>query len=244
MAGSAKTSVEQWLPVTLTRIVGDGPALARLARVSALLGRAHPRDRPATRNALPQLPGERRPNSAEFSAGRALMRMVAAELSGCPAPQLEFELHCAACDLSGHGKPHLVGHPDIDLSLSHTGGWVLVAGSTEHLVGVDLALPADVAFPGFDRTVLAPEELRERGRLSTEDRARDGLARWTAKESALKAAGVGLAVDPRQVIVAFPSADPRLVAWPLSRHPVANARLTTLDVGPGLHATLATLSRP
>ena len=94
------------------------------------------------------------------------------------------------------GKPELVGSP-FRASLSHSGAATLVAVAEGRDVGVDV----ERLRPGAERWALVDHVLTdgERRRLEgvPRDRRADAfLATWTRKEALLKAAGLGLGVDP------------------------------------------------
>jgi 4'-phosphopantetheinyl transferase len=102
-------------------------------------------------------------------------------------------------------KPELLGAP-LRVSLAHSGEVALVAVTKSHDVGVDVETLRD----GVDRWSLVDHALtpRERHRLEAVppmQRASAFLSMWTRKEALLKAAGVGLAVDPRLVELDGPS---------------------------------------
>jgi 4'-phosphopantetheinyl transferase len=102
-------------------------------------------------------------------------------------------------------KPELLGAP-LRVSLAHSGQVALVAVTKSHDVGVDVETLRD----GVDRWSLVDHALtpRERQRLEAippMQRAYAFLSMWTRKEALLKAAGVGLAVDPRLVELDGPS---------------------------------------
>jgi len=126
-------------------------------------------------------------------------------------------------------KPELVGAP-LRVSLAHSGGMALVAVTRSNDVGVDVETLRD----GVDRWSLVDHALtpRERQRLEAVppvQRTHAFLSMWTRKEALLKAAGVGLAVDPALVELDGPSiralppglgsvADWTLCDLPLSGH--------------------------
>lgn len=94
------------------------------------------------------------------------------------------------------GKPTLVGSP-FQASLSHSGDATLVAVAEGRDVGVDV----ERLRPGAERWALVNHVLTDGERRSLEgvppDRGADAfLAMWTRKEALLKAAGLGLGVDP------------------------------------------------
>jgi 4'-phosphopantetheinyl transferase len=97
------------------------------------------------------------------------------------------------------GKPELPGAP-LRFNLAHSGDVALVAVTQARDVGVDVETRREDA----DRWSLVHHALtsRERRRVESMPRARRAdafLSIWTRKEALLKAAGVGLAIDPARV---------------------------------------------
>lgn len=149
----------------------------------------------------------------DYAASHALFRLLAARrlgLTPAAASGLDVRRTCAGCGSTGHGKPSIEG---VALSLSRSHGTVMAAAAPPGAsLGVDIErVPAEV-FAGFDDFALAPEErtapdgagLNDAGLtcsgLTDAGRTDAGRIRlWVAKEAALKAAGVGLALDPSGV---------------------------------------------
>ncbi|MFN0281786.1 MAG: 4'-phosphopantetheinyl transferase family protein [Kineosporiaceae bacterium] len=116
----------------------------------------------------------------------------------------------AACPSCGgpHGRPVVGAGPDV--SLARSGPVVAVALSDDGPVGIDVEEVARTAFAGFPAVALHADERRAVEAGGLEARART----WVRKEAALKAAGVGLVVDPTTVVVTAPDAPAGLVRWP------------------------------
>lgn len=117
---------------------------------------------------------------------------------------------------------------DVGFSVSHSRDWVIVAVSSSEPLGVDLEC-LDPLAEGDDlaEQVLTVAERRHYDGLPLADR-RDWLYRaWTRKEAALKAAGHGLRIDPRQVEVGGPT-----TVVPGSCAAEAPMRLRLLDLSP------------
>ncbi|MBA2660487.1 MAG: 4'-phosphopantetheinyl transferase superfamily protein [Nitrosospira sp.] len=115
-----------------------------------------------------------------ISTRAALRRMLASRVK-LPAEMLRFVTNC-------HGKPRLQHEVCIDFNVSHAGCFALIALSTGGQVGVDIECR--------DRTIDAKSlgayvfSHLERGiGLKTDE---DFIERWVAKESVLKALGVGI----------------------------------------------------
>jgi 4'-phosphopantetheinyl transferase len=121
------------------------------------------------------------------------------------------------------------------MTLTHSRGWIATAVSRTGRVGIDVQGVHDVA-PSLARRCLSP------GELDWLDRADGAAARdhrfcrlWTAKEAYLKAVGVGLAADPRDVGVDLCGDRPRL-SGPASEQ----WQLAQLDLGSGVCLTVCT----
>ncbi|HEY1179199.1 MAG TPA: hypothetical protein VGF17_23850, partial [Phytomonospora sp.] len=109
-----------------------------------------------------------------YLAAHALVRDCAAELLGVPAGGLVLGQRCPDCGRDDHGRPHVEDHGEVNVSLSHTRGFV-AAGASRGPVGVDVET---VSGHGVPDEVLAPAE-RAGGEL-------DRLRRWVLKESLIK----------------------------------------------------------
>lgn len=146
----------------------------------------------------------RRPaDRLDYPASHALFRLLAARWLGLPAADaagLDIRRTCAGCGSTDHGKPSIEG---VAMSMSRSHGTVMAAAAPAGTsLGADIErVPAQV-FAGFDDFALAPEERwgRDGIGLTGPELTDAGRIRWwVAKEAALKAAGVGLAMDPSSV---------------------------------------------
>ncbi|MEU5365867.1 4'-phosphopantetheinyl transferase superfamily protein [Streptomyces sp. NPDC005925] len=122
-----------------------------------------------------------------FLAGRAALRRLLREVRP--------DLADTAVRPDARGRPCLVGHPDVGVSVSHDGGLSAAAVAPGRRVGVDVQLPPDEPYEGMLRRCLqghaAPLES-----LPAPERARELAWVWTVQESCVKAAGTGLAGRP------------------------------------------------
>ncbi len=132
----------------------------------------------------------------DYAASHVLFRLLAARWLGLPpldAAGLGVTRYCIGCGSSQHGKPAVDG---VSLSLSRSHGAVMAAaGPAGAPVGADIELVPDGLFDGFADFVAAPGE---RGQLRSKG-IPGRLRLWVAKEAVLKAAGLGLAVEPSTV---------------------------------------------
>jgi 4'-phosphopantetheinyl transferase len=174
-----------------------------------------------------------------FLVGCALAKTAVSGYTGEPAETVRLDRTCDACG-KPHGKPRLPGS-GLELSVTHSGELVGVAFAAGTPVGLDveqLTEPARAA--ELEGMVLSDPESAALARLDSRDRERAFLVAWTRKEALTKAAGAGLRLPIRDVVVSPADEPPRLVAWPWPVEPHTVA-LFDLDVEPGYVASLATL---
>jgi 4'-phosphopantetheinyl transferase len=121
---------------------------------------------------------------ARFAVGRAL---------GVDPSDVVVGRRCPTCGSDAHGVPTASG---VHLSITRAPGFVAVAVSLVGPVGLDIEARRDRLFDGFDDIALSP--------LETVTTVEDRLRTWARKEALLKACGLGLAVDPRTVVLDGP----------------------------------------
>ena len=95
-----------------------------------------------------------------------------------------------------HGKPSIVGHPEICFNLSHCKEAAICAVS-DRPVGVDVESVRSFN-DSLVRYTMNDEEVSEIE--SAEDRAVTFIRLWTQKEAALKLMGTGIDKDMKQVL--------------------------------------------
>jgi 4'-phosphopantetheinyl transferase len=104
-------------------------------------------------------------------------------------------------------------------------------------LGVDVESVAAFRAPGIAEVLLHPGE-----RASA---PRDLATTWVRKEALLKAAGCGLATDPRSVQVSGARLAPQVLRWPPGTPGCVPTWLLDLDLDAGLRAAVAgTGARP
>jgi phosphopantetheinyl transferase len=104
-------------------------------------------------------------------------------------------------------------------SVSHSEGVLLVAVAPHRRVGVDVERVRERGVTALPRHALTRSELEALSTVDPADRLAVFLGYWTRKEALLKAAGVGLAVEPNliEVSVAAVRSQPIVVPEALGR---------------------------
>lgn len=116
-----------------------------------------------------------------LAATRAALRRMLASRVMLPPDKLRFTEN-------SHGKPRLQDDMGIEFNVSHAGRFALIALSTGGQVGVDI----EYRDRRIDADSLGPyvfSALERKSGLNTTD---DFIERWVAKESVLKALGLGI----------------------------------------------------
>jgi 4'-phosphopantetheinyl transferase len=181
-----------------------------------------------------------------FLVGCALAKTVIAGYTGRRPPDVRFDRTCRRCGRA-HGKP--VADGGLEHSVTHSGDLVAVAVSRSP-VGVDVEqadgrsrpLGGDGDPERLGRLVLADGERAALAAADPAARAHAFLVAWTRKEAVTKAAGEGLSMPFKDVVVSPAGQPPRLLAWPYPRAP-DRVSLLDLDAEPGYVAALAVIGR-
>ena len=186
--------------------------------------------------------------------GRSLARLALAERAGCAPEKVTFDLRCLSCeeksrtgasggDDTPHGKPVPSGAAKgWEISVSHSGEWVVLALSSGVPVGVDVERVADSRdLTGLAGYTLADTEHEAWRELSDEGQIGAFFGYWARKEALLKATGLGLSGGLRRVAVTPPHTKPRLVSWEGGGAP-ESSWLSDLERGPGYRSALAVLT--
>jgi 4'-phosphopantetheinyl transferase len=130
-----------------------------------------------------------------FVVAHGLLREILARETGRAPAEIAFEFGPA-------GKPRLAGGPHF--SLTHTGEHVLLAVAEREL-GLDAEeLRAARVEPALARRVMTEDEFDAWSRAPREEQVRAFFRLWSAKESVMKAAGLGLGLAPQSFAVFAP----------------------------------------
>jgi 4'-phosphopantetheinyl transferase len=149
---------------------------------------------------------------ARLVVAAALARSVIGRELSCSPTTVRFDRTCPTCG-GPHGKPVVVDGDGLELSVSHSGAWVVVAVAHQ-AVGVDVEelRPGTDVYALVDH-VLAPSEQRVLQGMPAEAHHEAFLRYWTRKESILKATGDGLRVSMKSLTVSEPAEPAALRDW-------------------------------
>lgn len=136
-----------------------------------------------------------------YAKAHILIRKSLQKYLSFPAAEIEFTK-------SSFGKPGVSvpnGLPKIEFNITHCEMLVACAVALSP-VGIDAESRLRVLEPETIDFILHPREKSEMKSVDQKEWSETALRIWTCKEAALKALGVGLQIEPRQVLVDF--ADP------------------------------------
>lgn len=103
-----------------------------------------------------------------------------------------------------YGKPRLYGDWGIEFNVSHAGHFALIAFSTSGKIGVDIEYRnREIDANSLSEYVFSP--LERQSRSQTREENEDFMERWVAKESVLKALGLGVS-EHLQAVSILPGA--------------------------------------
>jgi len=192
---------------------------------------------------------------AETRAGdHALLAALVARLTGGDAASVSLTQRCPHCGAGDHGplRVSIAGSTAVAprVSLARAGGRVALAVTAVGPVGIDLESLADLARAPLDDVALSPAEAATLATLQPAAAAAALANIWTTKEAVLKAAGLGLRVDPRELTVTLEAAGVpdarspgttahRTVSWPHGPFPDNDVQIWPVAAPRGAVATVA-----
>ncbi|MGO7368492.1 4'-phosphopantetheinyl transferase superfamily protein [Rhizobium ruizarguesonis] len=142
---------------------------------------------------------------SSFIAGRYLLRRLLSEQTGISPSKVPLSP-------DRHGKLRLEGRDRPQFSLANADGLVTVAvASGCDRVGIDCERADTEIEEAAVDSYCSADERRWLMELPARERARAAIALWTLKESHLKALGVGLHEDPRNVAFSWKDGIPVMV---------------------------------
>lgn len=193
---------------------------------------------------------------AQTSAGdQGLLRDLVARLAGIAPAAVTLTQRCPNCAQTGHGPlsveltaggpaeaPALPG--GIHVSLSRADRILAVAVTGAGPVGIDVESVAALSSSPVAAALCSPAEATALALLAPAAVNAALALLWTSKEAALKAAGVGLRVDPQQLTIESVTGTegPRLAHWPQSPFPLDHVHLVSAPAPDGFVVSVAVVS--
>ncbi|MCK7593979.1 4'-phosphopantetheinyl transferase family protein [Pseudomarimonas salicorniae] len=187
------------------------------------------------REALGWLEPDQRQRAGRFATELLRQRFVAAQarLRQHLAERLGREPGSIVLRRDEHGKPRLASAEALHFSLSHSGGWAMVAAA-EMEVGVDLEAMIDPARAALAGQFLDAEALSAWQAAPADRQAALLTLAWCAREAVLKLDGRGLTLDARTI--SLPLGLPARAHWEADRR---SAEVIALPAPAGYRACLA-----
>ena len=150
--------------------------------------------------ALPLLSQQRREQCLKFRHELGRKTCAAAYLLLCEGLRREYGIvERPVFEYNEHGKPAIVGHPDIHFNLSHCSE-AAVCIVSDHPVGIDVETVRPYK-ESLARYTMNDDELAQICQAPRPDVAFIRL--WTQKEAVLKLQGTGIRNDMKDVLTSF-----------------------------------------
>ncbi|MGG5735679.1 MULTISPECIES: 4'-phosphopantetheinyl transferase Sfp [Bacillus cereus group] len=179
---------------------------------------------------------------ARFIVGCVISRLVLGKILSMSPVQVPIDRMCPVCKLQ-HGRPQLPeGMPQ--LSVSHSGEWVVVAFTKSASVGVDVEqMNPNVDVMKMAEGVLTDIEIAQIMKLPNEQKIEGFLTYWTRKEAVLKATGEGLLIPPVDITVSAPNDLPKLLIFKDRQELSENTMMEDVRPSVGYMAAIAIFSK-
>ncbi|AYF06404.1 MULTISPECIES: 4'-phosphopantetheinyl transferase Sfp [Bacillus] len=177
-----------------------------------------------------------------FIIGCVISRLVLGQILSISPVQVPISRICPVCKLQ-HGRPQLPeGMPQ--LSVSHSGEWVVVAFTKSAPVGVDVEqMNPNVDVMKMAEGVLTDIEIAQIMKLPNEKKIEGFLTYWTRKEAVLKATGEGLMIPPVHITVSAPNDSPNLLVFKDRQELVENTMIADIRPSVDYMASIAIFSK-
>ncbi|MGE6363164.1 4'-phosphopantetheinyl transferase Sfp [Bacillus paramycoides] len=179
---------------------------------------------------------------ARFIIGCVISRLVLGKILSMSPVQVPIDRMCPVCKLQ-HGRPQLPeGMPQ--LSVSHSGEWIVVAFTKFAPVGVDVEqMNPNVDVMKMAEGVLTDIEIAQVMKLPDEQRLEGFLTYWTRKEAVLKATGEGLLIPPVHITVSAPNDPPKLLVFKDKQEIAKNTMMEDIRPSVDYMAAIAIFSK-
>ncbi|EOW9527132.1 4'-phosphopantetheinyl transferase superfamily protein [Bacillus cytotoxicus] len=179
---------------------------------------------------------------ARFVIGCVISRLVLRKHLAVSPLQVPIDRTCPVCKLA-HGRPQLPdGMPQ--LSVSHSGEYVVVAFTASAPVGIDIEqITPNIDVMNMATGVLTDTEMMHVMQLPDEKKIAGFLTYWTRKEAVLKATGEGLMISPTHLTVSAPNDAPKLLVFKEKSLLLENTVMREVQFGLGYIASLAVLNK-
>lgn len=170
-----------------------------------------------------------------FIRAHAFARRILSRLLATSPSELRFTT-------GTHGKPALEDGA-LELNLSHSGGWALLAAARGRPVGVDVERHRpEVETLEIAERFFTPTELAVLRSLEGEARVRGFFLCWTRKEAYIKARGEGLSIPLSSFdVTCRPGEEPAIAGVGEAAAEVARWSLAGLGMGSGYEGAVAAL---
>jgi len=146
------------------------------------------------------------------------------------------------------GKPMLIDHPGIHFNLSHSQHLALLGISTRAPIGVDIEMIqhwSDAELHSLSRTIMTEAERQAMvdiiGQSGNAAASQAFLTAWTRKEACVKALGLGLSYDVRQLEVGITQCLAQITA-PANGDSLRAARQLQLYTAPGPQGAIISIA--
>jgi len=182
---------------------------------------------------------------ARFVTGATLVRSLYATELGVEPAAVRLDRRCPECG-GPHGKVRLSPElSDVEVSVSHSGGWVVLAACRGYPVGVDVeSVDRRIAHDDVAKVALSGTERRQLATVPAALRPAAFIVYWVRKEAALKAVGHGLRIPMTDVEVSAADEPPRITSWRGRPDLAARLRLHDLAGDDGCRAAVAVVDAP
>ena len=172
--------------------------------------------------ALPLLSEQRRQQALKFRHEQGRKTCAMAYLLLCQALRQEYGItELPVFEYGEHGKPFIVGHPDIHFNFSHCREAVICAVSDQP-VGVDVESIREYR-DSLVRYTMNDQEVQQIERAERPDV--EFIRLWTMKEAVLKLSGRGIVDDLKHVLTDTKTSELTTVVDPEVRYVYSICRL-------------------